>query len=230
MRECAVEVVERLGAVAGLEQERPAGRDLAERGAQLRAPRRRRRAAAAPAGARTPTRRRASSGHSGCCSAPRAPARRTATRCEGVTATSSVQAWSHGAKLECPCGSSPASSPRARSTSATTPAASASTRRRRSCGDGASSASSTCTRSPSTTTRPTCASASLDLAALLFATGLDPERSTVFAQSHVTAHAEAAWLLSAVDELRPARPDDAVQGEGRPAGVRHRRASSPTRS
>jgi tryptophanyl-tRNA synthetase len=37
-----------------------------------------------------------------------------------------------------------------------------------------------------------------DLAALLFATGLDAERSTVFAQSHVTAHAEAAWLLSAV--------------------------------
>jgi len=38
----------------------------------------------------------------------------------------------------------------------------------------------------------------LDLAAILFATGLDPERSTVFAQSHVTAHAEAAWLLSSV--------------------------------
>src|SRR5213593_281801 len=38
---------------------------------------------------------------------------------------------------------------------------------------------------------------SLDLAAWLFATGLDPERSTVFVQSHVTAHAEAAWLLSA---------------------------------
>jgi tryptophanyl-tRNA synthetase len=36
------------------------------------------------------------------------------------------------------------------------------------------------------------------LAAMLFATGLDPERSTVFCQSHVTAHAEAAWLLSAV--------------------------------
>ena len=33
---------------------------------------------------------------------------------------------------------------------------------------------------------------------MLLATGLDPERSTVFAQSHVTAHAEAAWLLSAV--------------------------------
>src|SRR5215469_4379513 len=38
----------------------------------------------------------------------------------------------------------------------------------------------------------------LDLAATLFATGLDPERSIVFCQSHVTAHAEAAWLLSAV--------------------------------
>jgi len=38
----------------------------------------------------------------------------------------------------------------------------------------------------------------LDLAALMFATGLDPERSTVFVQSHVTAHAEAAWLLGCV--------------------------------
>jgi tryptophanyl-tRNA synthetase len=41
-------------------------------------------------------------------------------------------------------------------------------------------------------------SSTLDLAAMLFATGLDAERSTVFCQSHVTAHAEAAWLLSAV--------------------------------
>ena len=38
----------------------------------------------------------------------------------------------------------------------------------------------------------------LDLAALLFATGLDPERSVVFAQSHVKAHAESSWLLSSV--------------------------------
>ena len=38
----------------------------------------------------------------------------------------------------------------------------------------------------------------LDLYAMLLATGLDPERSVVFAQSHVTAHAEASWLLSAV--------------------------------
>ncbi|HLX31460.1 MAG TPA: tryptophan--tRNA ligase [Gaiellaceae bacterium] len=40
--------------------------------------------------------------------------------------------------------------------------------------------------------------ATLDLAAMLFATGLDAERSVVFCQSHVSAHAEAAWLLSAV--------------------------------
>src|ERR671935_300987 len=38
----------------------------------------------------------------------------------------------------------------------------------------------------------------LDLAAMLFATGLDPDRSTVFVQSHVTAHPEAAWLLGSV--------------------------------
>ena len=41
-------------------------------------------------------------------------------------------------------------------------------------------------------------SSTLDLAAMLFASGLDAERSTVFCQSHVTAHTEAAWLLSAV--------------------------------
>src|SRR5256714_4581632 len=39
---------------------------------------------------------------------------------------------------------------------------------------------------------------SLDLAALLFAVGLDPARCILFLQSHVTAHPEAAWLLSAV--------------------------------
>jgi tryptophanyl-tRNA synthetase len=40
--------------------------------------------------------------------------------------------------------------------------------------------------------------ATLDGAAMLYAVGLDPDRSTIFAQSHVTAHAEAAWLLGAV--------------------------------
>ena len=38
----------------------------------------------------------------------------------------------------------------------------------------------------------------LDLGALLFAAGLDPDRSTVFVQSHVSAHSEAAWLLGSV--------------------------------
>jgi tryptophanyl-tRNA synthetase len=40
--------------------------------------------------------------------------------------------------------------------------------------------------------------ATLDLGAMLFATGLDPDRSTVFVQSHVAAHPEAAWLLGSV--------------------------------
>jgi tryptophanyl-tRNA synthetase len=38
----------------------------------------------------------------------------------------------------------------------------------------------------------------LDLAAMLFASGLDPDRSTTFVQSHVKAHSEAAWLLGSV--------------------------------
>src|SRR4051795_9572906 len=40
--------------------------------------------------------------------------------------------------------------------------------------------------------------ATLEGAAMLFATGIDPDRSTVFVQSHVSAHAEAAWLLGSV--------------------------------
>jgi tryptophanyl-tRNA synthetase len=40
--------------------------------------------------------------------------------------------------------------------------------------------------------------ATLDLAAILLATGLDPERSTIFVQSHVSEHAECAWLLSCI--------------------------------
>jgi len=40
--------------------------------------------------------------------------------------------------------------------------------------------------------------ATLSVGAWLFATGLDSGRSTVFVQSHVEAHAEAAWLLGAV--------------------------------
>ena len=62
--------------------------------------------------------------------------------------------------------------------------------------------------------------ATLAGAAMLFATGIDPERSIVFAQSHVQAHAEAAWLLSSAASLRRAAPHDAVQGQVGGAGVR----------
>ncbi len=40
-------------------------------------------------------------------------------------------------------------------------------------------------------------SSSLDLAAMLLATGLDPERSTIFLQSQNPHHPEGAWLLGA---------------------------------
>jgi tryptophanyl-tRNA synthetase len=39
------------------------------------------------------------------------------------------------------------------------------------------------------------------LAALLLAAGLDPARCTIFLQSHVSAHAEACWLLNCVTPL-----------------------------
>jgi tryptophanyl-tRNA synthetase len=40
-----------------------------------------------------------------------------------------------------------------------------------------------------------------ELAALLFACGIDPERTTLFVQSHVRAHAEAAWILGCMTPL-----------------------------
>jgi tryptophanyl-tRNA synthetase len=39
------------------------------------------------------------------------------------------------------------------------------------------------------------------LTAMLLAAGIDPERSTLFVQSHVRAHAEGCWLLSCVTPL-----------------------------
>ncbi|MGH3103550.1 MAG: tryptophan--tRNA ligase [Gaiellaceae bacterium] len=64
----------------------------------------------------------------------------------------------------------------------------------------------------------------LDLAAMLFATGLDPDRSTVFVQSHVSAHAEAAWLLGAVATIGELRrmtqfKDKSEQQESVSAGL-----------
>ncbi|WP_115016884.1 tryptophan--tRNA ligase [Synechococcus sp. UW140] len=41
----------------------------------------------------------------------------------------------------------------------------------------------------------------LSTAALYLACGIDPERSTVFVQSHVQAHAELCWLLNCVTPL-----------------------------
>ncbi|GAB4165756.1 MAG: tryptophan--tRNA ligase [Candidatus Promineifilaceae bacterium] len=39
------------------------------------------------------------------------------------------------------------------------------------------------------------------LAAMLLAAGIDPDKSTLFVQSHVTAHAEACWLLNCITPL-----------------------------
>jgi tryptophanyl-tRNA synthetase len=64
----------------------------------------------------------------------------------------------------------------------------------------------------------------IDLAAMLFATGMDPDRSTVYLQSHVPAHPEAAWLLSAVATLGELRrmhqfKDKSAQQESVTAGL-----------
>ncbi len=40
-----------------------------------------------------------------------------------------------------------------------------------------------------------------ELAALLLAAGIDPQRTTLFVQSHVRAHAEGCWLLNCVTPL-----------------------------
>ncbi|MFL2804135.1 MAG: tryptophan--tRNA ligase [Dehalococcoidia bacterium] len=40
-----------------------------------------------------------------------------------------------------------------------------------------------------------------ELAAVLFACGIDPDQSTLFVQSHVSAHAEGCWLLNCVTPI-----------------------------
>ena len=40
-----------------------------------------------------------------------------------------------------------------------------------------------------------------EVAALYIASGLDPERVTIFVQSHVTAHAELAWILTCLSPM-----------------------------
>ena len=43
--------------------------------------------------------------------------------------------------------------------------------------------------------------ATRELAAMYFAVGLDPNRSSVFAQSHISAHAELAWILGCITTI-----------------------------
>ena len=120
------------------------------------------------------------------------------------------------------CVFSPASNPRVPNTSATTSARCASTSRRRNEGDAffciVDLHSITVDYDPRDLHDRT-----LDLAALLFAVGLDPDRCTLFCQSHVAAHPEAAWLLSAVTGFGQLGRMTAVQGEGRRQGVPLRR-------
>src|SRR6266542_5038839 len=44
-------------------------------------------------------------------------------------------------------------------------------------------------------------SRTIELATILLAAGIDPERSTLFVQSHVPEHAELAWVLQCVATL-----------------------------
>jgi tryptophanyl-tRNA synthetase len=64
----------------------------------------------------------------------------------------------------------------------------------------------------------------LDMAVSLFAAGLDPERATVFVQSHVAEHTELNWLLTTVTPLGELErqtqfKDKAQRQESVPAGL-----------
>ena len=68
-----------------------------------------------------------------------------------------------------------------------------------------STASWTCTPSPWTSTRTSSRARTYETALDLLAAGLDPERCTLFVQSHVAEHAQLAWLLectATMGELR----------------------------
>src|SRR5690554_5051156 len=41
----------------------------------------------------------------------------------------------------------------------------------------------------------------LEVLAIYLACGLDPEKSTIFIQSHVSAHAELAWVLNTMSYM-----------------------------
>ncbi len=86
----------------------------------------------------------------------------------------------------------------------------------------------------------------LELAASLFAVGLDPDRATVFVQSHVPEHSQLSWIMECIvsfgelsrmtqfkDKSAQARgrvhPGSSVLLPGAPGGrhlaVRHRRSA-----
>ena len=60
-------------------------------------------------------------------------------------------------------------------------------------------------------------------AAQFLAGGVDPERSAVFCQSHVTEHAELGWVHGCLTGVRRGQPDDAVQGQDGQGAERQRR-------
>ena len=62
-----------------------------------------------------------------------------------------------------------------------------------------------CGRTPATLRRRT-----TDTLALLLAAGLSPERSTLFMQSHVAAHAELGWVLDCFTYMGRTLAHDAV--------------------
>ena len=53
----------------------------------------------------------------------------------------------------------------------------------------------------------------VELAAMLFAVGLDPDVATVFVQSHVAEHSQLAWVMECTVSYGELSPDDAVQGQ-----------------
>lgn len=62
------------------------------------------------------------------------------------------------------------------------------------------------------------------LAAMLFAAGIDPRKSTLFVQSHVTAHAELCWILNCITpvgwlERMTQYKDKASRGESVSTGL-----------
>lgn len=63
----------------------------------------------------------------------------------------------------------------------------------------------------------------LDLIALYLAVGLDPQKATLFVQSHVPAHSEGAWLFTTISRMgelsRMTQYKDKSQGSGETAGV-----------